>query len=42
MFAPNTISSGDAFEKSASASRAPAMIASVSSLVGYAQCVFAL
>ncbi len=34
MFAPNTISLGAAFKKSASADRAPKIMASVSTLVG--------
>ena len=42
MFAPNAISAGRPPRKSASAARAAASAASVSALVGYAQCVFAL
>jgi hypothetical protein len=42
MFAPKAISLGDAFKKSAQESLALASAASVSSLVGYAQWVFAL
>jgi hypothetical protein len=42
MLAPNAISFGLAFKKSASTLRAKSMITSVSSLVGYAQWVLAL
>jgi hypothetical protein len=42
MFAPKTISSGAPLTKSAKAARAPPTTASVSALVGYAQCALPL
>ena len=41
-FIATATSAGEAFRKSATASRAARSIASVSALVGYAQCVLAL
>ena len=42
MLAPKAISCGVAPRKSASADRAASIIASVSTLLGYRQCVLAL